>query len=414
MLFLVILYILLSPISMILPPVPFGNIDLNLYRIPIISLCVISLIWILFRRWILPKKYLMVVIVACFFYCLTFLVHWEDGLIEQINGSFSLLTFLIILFVFMMVHKEHPFKLWTTFMVLSSCIAFLFALSIYLRVMPIPSYRYVVERLFYESRTASVIDSHTGIWGMISAIYLIATEKRWRWIILGYFGLIMSTGLIILGGFRTELFIAMLIILSCFFIPSLKNIKKHYLILITVLFPFFILLGSQLISIEGVRRYRELITGKIGSDTPFYLRKIENQIEIRLIIEKPFLGHGWAVTNKYFISIPGGGTNPIYGHCLYTAIPVRVGIPIFIIIMSIFFLSIIRGWRLLSLDLNPTKKIEITLALFGIIAFLINSITINGLLIGTTSGFVAIYIAHIFRVKPYNFILVQTKTENNH
>ena len=394
------LYIILAPLSVFLPSISIG-INVNPIQILMVMLfCILVLRIFLVEKRVFMKKSVVVCILCASLLAFSVLFHAEEITFEYLRLIFNFFAFFVLLLFFLIEKNIPPFYYWVKVISISAVIALTFSLGTYLGYISSPSYRINIENLFYEGRrTASVVDSAIGLWLCVVAAYVVPGSPL-RSLILQFFLLSVSTLLILLGGFTMMLICEAILLLAILMFDRLQS--SHSRIVFYAFTFLFILLAISstatfLAEIPGIERLSIRFQQINDENKSLFFRSLERQQEIEIIKNAPLFGEGWDLLKKYSIGSNDIGYLPLYGHCIYTALPARIGLLISLVLFASILNVMLRGSKVVLRKNICRETNEIFVSLLGIFVFLVASFTQNLAMTSMSFPVISIFIAYIMR-----------------
>lgn len=406
------LYILLSPISIFMPPINIYAFNINMVRI-LIFILLVKFTFLIFSpkseikySIILPKNNVPLLFILIYIGGLV--LHFQNDLLLEIRDSYNLFSFCIFL---ILLHygndKKFQFEFWSKVQILSCSLAFTIYLLLKTGLISIPTYRENVLNLFELSRASSIIDGTIGIWGLLSVVYINSSINKIKHKELySIIGIISSIGIVMVTQFRIMFVLYVLIIILWFSLSALKQ-SKFISITFLILLPIFIAINlADLSKLPIFARFSNLITEESNINSSWQWHKEEREMEVSLIKMKPLAGYGWTVTDKFSIGNNTIGYLMLYGHCIYTALAVRIGLPLALLYIFIFFYIFIKGIHLYK----KFKLPNIAVSTIAIGVYLLISYTQNILMTSLTFFSLAIYVNNLL---SFNNLKINISTYSN-
>jgi O-antigen ligase len=193
-------------------------------------------------------------------------------------------------------------------------------------------------------RTAHITDGFNGVLGAAAACHRLSQPDTR---LPGTLWCITSIGLglfnVLSCGYRTFFAAFCLFVGICLFRQLLKRSPNGGTALIAALIAVGI--GVYVDPMGKVQAMKTRLANTSADNELF--RRLENDLTMELISERPIAGWGWGISAERKVEVYGFTSMPLYGHNLYLSFPARIGIPCALVLIASWLFLLrrcIRGW----------------------------------------------------------------------
>lgn len=390
-------YLIAAPCSILLPPISVGP-GVNPIRVLMVILGLMLLRQLLVDPSALNLRRVRVSLLIGCLLLFSVLIHGAGGLVSNLMAAYNYFSFWVLLTLLLAKKRIPPFSYWIKVIGASAAVALTASVLIHLGLLSAPKYRQDASDLFDADRTGAIVDSSAGIWALVAAGHVLTgtwTGRLWKQTLY----IIIGTTLVLLGGYRMYLFCAALVLFLFLLIPRLHAVRGMLFLAIpatAIALVTIAALWPDVLTLPALRRMSDLSRARL-EDASADLHTQEIQQELAIIERAPFAGEGWNVAADYEVGSSSTGYLPLHGHCLYTALPARIGLPLAAFMLLALLSVAARALYRLATERDRNIFNQRAVCLIAILVFLIASATQN--LPGMTSSYapIAIFICYLVR-----------------
>ncbi len=356
------LYIIMGPFAIFFPRITMASTGFNPIRVVTLAIVGIAFFWTLRSRYrhriglsggdLLVLAFLATVVAS----------STRDFVGTQQAVFVPVLSCIGFLYIMAHANLESPTMGLYRTIALTAIGCGIGALLFRFGLIGVPSFRLDEAARFETSRTTGLFDSNQGMWGLLVAFILPTVSSNKMDKILALATLAFSWVLLMSAQFRVLIAVSALITLIG--LARAWRVREYSILLIV---PLFASLLTVFIAAdytpdvfnEVMDRFYNVVEERPGGvggyevGESYAARQEENEISRGIIAEYPWFGYGWEVINQMTLRT---SDMPLYGHNMYFAWPVRVGIPLSLGILGATLGLLLVSWRQYRAVVSETGK----------------------------------------------------------